>query len=195
MSAMVRRGATLQYRSLRTYFPNLTGIEGGDTAPLSFSLIFNNRKDITWPTRGWSMVASIAHIDKSLGSDFPFTRYTFEASYLLPLLTRREVFGLRVGGTYIDGDIADIPCYELAHLGGDRTLRGYFWSYLLAAKGQKKHRRLLSYAINYAAVKEQERGILYALYATKILRTVSQPAAKKKTRVITSSVKTIGPFR
>lgn len=76
--------------------------------------------------RGWSVVASIDHVDKSLGSDFQFTRYTFEASYLLPLLTRRQVFGLRVGGTYLDGDIDDIPFYELAYLGGDRTLRGYF---------------------------------------------------------------------
>jgi outer membrane protein assembly factor BamA len=109
-----------------TLFPNLTGIDGGDTAPLSFSLIFNNRKDITRPTRGWSLVASIAHVDKSLGSDFQFTRYTFEASYLIPLLTRRQVFGLRVGGTYIDGDIEDIPFYELGYLGGANTLRGYF---------------------------------------------------------------------
>lgn len=107
-------------------FPKLTGIDGGDTMPLSLSLIFNNRKDITRPTRGWSVVASIAHIDKALGSDFQFTRYTFEASYLLPLLTRRQVFGLRIGGTYLDGDIEDIPFYELAHLGGDRTLRGFF---------------------------------------------------------------------
>jgi outer membrane protein assembly factor BamA len=107
-------------------FPNLTGIDGGDTAPLSFSLIFNNRKDITRPTLGWSVVASIDHVDKSLGSDFQYTRYTFEASYLRPLLTRRQVIGLRVGGTYLDGDIDDIPFYELAYLGGDRTLRGYF---------------------------------------------------------------------
>ncbi len=107
-------------------FPNLTGIEGGDTTPLSFSLIFNNRKDITRPTRGWSVLASIAHVDKALGSDFQFTRYTFEASYLIPLLTRRQVFGLRVAGTYINGDIEAIPFYELAYLGGDRTLRGYY---------------------------------------------------------------------
>nr|MBS0021858.1 BamA/TamA family outer membrane protein [Gammaproteobacteria bacterium] len=110
----------------RTFFPNLTGIDGGDTVPLSLSLIFNNRKDITRPTRGWSLLASVAHVDKSLGSDFQYTRYSFEASYLLPLLTRRQVFGLRVGGTYIDGAIEDIPFYELAYLGGNRTLRGFF---------------------------------------------------------------------
>jgi outer membrane protein assembly factor BamA len=110
----------------RTFFPNLTGIDGGDTVPLSLSLIFNNRKDITRPTRGWSLLASVAHVDKSLGSDFQYTRYSFEASYLLPLLTRRQVFGLRVGGTYIDGEIEDIPFYELAYLGGNRTLRGFF---------------------------------------------------------------------
>lgn len=110
----------------RTLFPDLAGINGGDTVPLSFSLIFNNRKDITRPTRGWSLVASIAHVDEWLKSDFQFTRYSFEASYLLPLLTRRQVFGMRIGGTYIDGEIEDIPFYELAYLGGDRTLRGFF---------------------------------------------------------------------
>lgn len=107
-------------------FPNLTGIEGGNTLPLSFSLILNNRKDITRPTRGWSVVASIQHVDKSLGSDFQFTRYSFQASYLFPLLTRRQVLGLRGGGTYVDGDIEEIPFYELPFLGGDESLRGFF---------------------------------------------------------------------
>lgn len=93
---------------------------------MSFSLIVNTREDITRPTRGWTLVASIAHVDQSLGSDFQYTRYTFEASYLLPLLTRRQVFGLRVGGTHLDGEIENIPFYELAYLGGDRTLRGFF---------------------------------------------------------------------
>ncbi|MGH7858961.1 MAG: BamA/TamA family outer membrane protein, partial [Candidatus Binatia bacterium] len=107
-------------------FPTLIGIRGGRTNPLAFSIVFNNREDVTRPTRGWSLAAKIQHVNRQLRNDFQFTRYIADASYLLPLLTRRQVLGLRVAGEFIDAKRRELPFFELASLGGSDDLRGYF---------------------------------------------------------------------
>jgi outer membrane protein assembly factor BamA len=107
-------------------FPELTGIDGGHTIPLTLSLIFNNREEITRPTQEWSLIAEIEHVDRALGSDFEFTRFCLDASYLWPMLRRRQIVAIRLGGRHILGDQNDIPFYELAHLRGRRHLAGLF---------------------------------------------------------------------
>ena len=107
-------------------FPTLAGIHGGHTNPLAFSIVFNNREDITRPTRGWNLIAKVQHVNRAAGSDFQFTRYILDGSYLYPLLTRRQVLGLRIGGEFIDAKRRQLPFYELSALGGSETLRGFF---------------------------------------------------------------------
>jgi outer membrane protein assembly factor BamA len=107
-------------------FPNLPGIDGGRTIPLSLSLIFNNREDITRPTRGWSLIAEVERVDRALGSDYEYTRLSADASYLWPFLTRRQLLAFRIGGEHLIGDLKDMPFYNLTYLGGDDTLRGFF---------------------------------------------------------------------
>jgi outer membrane protein assembly factor BamA len=112
--------------STESLFPNMAGIHGGYTNPLSFAVLFNDRQDVTRPTRGWSIIAKATWVPNGLGNDFHYGRYNFDASYLYPLLTRRQVIGLNLGGQYIDAARRRIPFYELASLGGSRDLRGYF---------------------------------------------------------------------
>jgi outer membrane protein assembly factor BamA len=107
-------------------FPDLVGIHGGYTNPIAFSIVYNNREEITRPTRGWNLILKIQSVDHALGSEFQFTRYILDASYLYPLLTRRQVLGLRIGGEYIDAKSREIPFYEYAALGGAENLRGYW---------------------------------------------------------------------
>ena len=107
-------------------FPTLTGVDGGHTLPLTLSFIYNSRLDVTRPTKGWSFIAEVEHVDRSLGSDFEFTRLSLDASYLLPLLTRRQLLAFRLGGVHMLGDLDDIPFYELTDLGGSDSLRGFF---------------------------------------------------------------------
>ena len=107
-------------------FPDLVGLNGGWANPIAFSLVYNNREEITRPTRGWNLIAKIQHVNKNLGSDYQFTRYIAEASYLYPLLTRQQVLGLRVGGEYIGAKSGEVPFYEFAALGGADDLRGFF---------------------------------------------------------------------
>jgi outer membrane protein assembly factor BamA len=123
----IRRGSRIDDIPATTdLFPNLVGIHGGRTNPLSVALIFDDRDDVTRPVRGWNVIAKVAHVPEGLGNDFDFTRYTFEASYLYPLLTRRQVLGVRVGGEYVESARHQTPFFELASLGGGDDMRGYF---------------------------------------------------------------------
>jgi outer membrane protein assembly factor BamA len=112
--------------STHDIFPDLVGVRGGKTNPLSAAIIFDDRDDVTRPTQGWNVIAKYQRIDRSLRNDFEFNRYIFEASYLYPLLTRRQVLGLRVGGEYIDGKRRQTPYFELSSLGGGDDFRGFF---------------------------------------------------------------------
>jgi len=107
-------------------FPDLVGIRGGQTNPISFSIVYNNREEITRPTRGWSLTAKVQHVNRQLGNDFHFTRYIFDGSYLYPLMTRSQVIGLRIGGEFLDSKRRRLPFYELSSLGGAQDLRGFF---------------------------------------------------------------------
>ncbi|HSD11910.1 MAG TPA: BamA/TamA family outer membrane protein [Candidatus Binatia bacterium] len=107
-------------------FPDLAGIAGGRSSPLAFAVLFNDRQEMARPTRGWSIIAKASWVPNGLGNDFRFTRYTLDGSYLYPLLTRRQVIGLHLGGQYIDAKARQVPFYQLASLGGSRDLRGYF---------------------------------------------------------------------
>jgi len=112
--------------STKDLFPELAGIRGGKTNPLSAAIIFDDRDDVTRPTRGWNVIAKVDWVPKGLANDFDFNRYTFEASYLYPLLTRRQVLGVRVGGDYIDTQRRHTPFFEYSSLGGGDDMRGYF---------------------------------------------------------------------
>lgn len=122
----ISHGDTDDEPSTRFRFPNLPGNGGGRTSPIGFSVVYNDRGSITRPTRGWTLAAKVLHVNEALGNDFEHTRYIMDLSYLLPLITRRQVLGLRVSGEYIDGPRGEIPFFELSSLGGSRDLRGFF---------------------------------------------------------------------
>ena len=107
-------------------FPNMAGVRGGKTNPLAFSLIYNDRDEVTRPTRGWNAIAKAELVAPALWNDFAYRRYIFEASYLYPLLTRRQVIGVRLGGEYVDSDRREVPFFELSSLGGGDDMRGFF---------------------------------------------------------------------
>jgi len=123
----IRRGARHDDTpSTKDLFPDLVGIRGGKTNPLSAALIFDDRDDVTRPTRGWNVIAKFDWVPQNFANDFDFNRYIFEASYLYPLLTRRQVIGVRVGGEYIDSKRRETPYFEFSSLGGGDDMRGYF---------------------------------------------------------------------
>ncbi len=126
----IRRGSPIKgdkdVPATTDVFPNLVGIRGGRTSPISAAIVFDDRDDVTRPIRGWNVIAKAAWVPEGLHNDFDFERYTFEASYLYPLLTRRQVLGVRVAGEYLSAARRQAPFWELASLGGGDDMRGYF---------------------------------------------------------------------
>jgi outer membrane protein assembly factor BamA len=119
--------STAQGPSLIDAFPRLRGIGGGRTNPVVASLVYNDRESITHPTRGWSVIGAVEHVNRNLGNDYNFTRFTLDSSYLHPLPTGpHDVFGLRMEGETIAGRTATIPFFELASLGGSDNMRGFY---------------------------------------------------------------------
>jgi outer membrane protein assembly factor BamA len=107
-------------------FPMLPGVEGGVVNPVALSLVWNTRDDVVRPTRGWRLLLKVLHTNDSLFSDFEFTRFLFDASYLRSFNEGRQIFGLRMNGEWIDGPNKQVPFWELSELGGHDTLRGFF---------------------------------------------------------------------
>ena len=78
------------------------------------------------PTHGWRLILKVIHTNKALLSDFEYTRFVGDAGYLRSFSDGRYVFGLRVNGEWIDAPDEQVPFWELAELGGQDTLRGFF---------------------------------------------------------------------
>jgi outer membrane protein assembly factor BamA len=112
--------------STTTLFPDLPGIRGGRSNEIAVSAVYSDRENVERPTRGWLAILRVAGVPDLFGNDFSYTRLLFDVSYLLPLLTRRQVLGVRVDGEALLGPSSQIPFYELSSLGGEDTLRGYF---------------------------------------------------------------------
>jgi outer membrane protein assembly factor BamA len=116
-------------------FPDLPGVNGGEANRLALSLVWNGRDDIVRPTRGWRAILKVIHTNRALASDFQFTRYIADLGYLRALSHGRYVAGLRVDGEWIEAPPGDVPFWELAELGGEDTMRGFF-PYRFLGKGR-----------------------------------------------------------
>jgi outer membrane protein assembly factor BamA len=107
-------------------FPRLPGVDGGYVNSLGLALVASTRDALVRPTRGWRVILKVSHTNQAFQSDFEFTRWVADLSYLLPLFDGAHVLGVRLNGGFIDGPSRDTPFWELKELGGDDTLRGFF---------------------------------------------------------------------
>jgi outer membrane translocation and assembly module TamA len=78
------------------------------------------------PTRGWRWIVKVIHTNRALFSDFDFTRFVIDAGYLRSFWAGRQIFGVRVNGEWIEAPTKQVPFWEMAELGGQDTLRGFF---------------------------------------------------------------------
>src|SRR5579862_1663589 len=107
-------------------FPDLPGVHGGVANTLSVSLVWNDRDSVVRPTHGWRGILKVIHSNKAFFSDFEFTRYIADLGYLRAFGDGRYILGLRVDGEWVDGPNGQVPYWEVAELGGEDTMRGFF---------------------------------------------------------------------
>jgi outer membrane protein assembly factor BamA len=122
----VSRGQSHDTPSTQDLFPDLPGIHGGWSNEFAISAVYTNRESVERPTRGWVLTGKGSWVPSVLGNDFQYWRVTGDASYLFPLLTRRQLLGTRLSAESLFGPSDRVPFYELSSLGGADNLRGYF---------------------------------------------------------------------
>lgn len=115
-------------------FPDLPGINGGVVNFLAASFVWNNRDSVVRPTRGSRVILKVIHTNKTFLTDFEFTHFIADVGHLWSVFEKRLIFGVRVNGQWITGPKRSIPFWELAVLGGNDTLRGFF-PYRFRGKG------------------------------------------------------------
>lgn len=101
---------------------NIPGAEGGLVSGVGPMLQLDSRDQLFYPHRGELLEAALLFNSKWLGSDFAYTKFTFNGSKYLPL-SARTVLALN---TYVELNSGQPPFYQLAQLGGGRKLRGYY---------------------------------------------------------------------
>ena len=114
------------------------GLAGGFILAPGIGLAYDTRDNRYNASKGFYTIFSAAISDKSFGSAYNFTKVNIDIrKYYNPWY--KHVIAFQATSTYSD---KDVPFYELAMLGGDAQMRGYY-------KGALRDKVLLDGQIEY----------------------------------------------
>ncbi|WPP48178.1 BamA/TamA family outer membrane protein [Catalinimonas niigatensis] len=116
------------------------GTQPNTSVGLDFGLLFDNRNNLMSTTTG--VLAEFRHqiYRKSLGSDYDYLLSILDLrTYLTPFESRKDIFAWQVYTYFCSGET---PFNELAPLGGDMIMRGYY-------EGRYLDQNLISTQIEY----------------------------------------------
>ena len=100
----------------------VTGLNGGTDFGLGVSVVFDSRDNRYNAHEGALIKTSLLFYQKSLGSAYQFSRLELDArKYFSPWL--KHVIAFQATLTGLAGDV---PFYDLAMLGGENKMRGYY---------------------------------------------------------------------
>ncbi len=101
---------------------NVTGLDGGFTIGTGFSAGFDNRKNRYNPNQGAFALAILNWHPSFLGSKYNYARFDLDMrKYFNPWY--KHVIAIQATTSFVTGDV---PYYDLAMLGGDNKMRGYY---------------------------------------------------------------------
>ncbi|MBL7857542.1 MAG: BamA/TamA family outer membrane protein [Cyclobacteriaceae bacterium] len=117
---------------------NVTGVKGGTDAGVGVTFVLDSRTNRYNASDGAFFLANLITYPKFLGSDYQFTRFELDGrKYYNPW--RKHVIALQTTATFIDGNV---PFYDLAMLGGEDKMRGYY-------KGALRDKVLIDAQVEY----------------------------------------------
>ena len=103
---------------------NPVGIQDNQAVGWDLGLMFDNRDNVLSTTSGFLAEFRQRFHQKFLGSDFNYQVGVLDVrNYFKPFKNRRDIIASQVYGYFAFGDI---PFTELAPLGGDMIMRGYY---------------------------------------------------------------------
>jgi len=104
------------------YEQSVTGREGGTNIGVGASAALDSRDNRYNASHGELVIATILYYPSALGSRFQFTRIELDTrKYFNPWF--RHVVAIQAATTFTTGDV---PFYDLALLGGEDRMRGYY---------------------------------------------------------------------
>ncbi|MCC2547513.1 outer membrane protein assembly factor [Hymenobacter sp. BT175] len=98
------------------------------------ALLYDGRDNVLSAYHGNYLELSALFNGGALGSDYRFSRYLVDARHYQPLGSEKTIFASQLIGQFHTGDV---PFRELANLGGDKIMRGYY-------EGRYRDRQLLA---------------------------------------------------
>lgn len=129
---------------------NAVGVKGGTIVGLGVSAAYDTRDNRYNSKSGEYVLFYSNFYNKAYGSDYEFSKIYFDVrKFYQPWLN--HVVALQVTTTY---SAQDVPFYELAMLGGDTQMRGYYKGALrdkVLLDGQVEYRVPLSKFFGFAA--------------------------------------------
>ena len=119
---------------------NIEGNQGSRISGLNISYLFDNRDNILTPSKGIFAQLIYSIHGNVTGSSHTFNRWQFDARYYLkPFKKREDVLAFQGYGFL---SVGDVPFNELAQMGGDMIMRGYF-------QGSYRDKNLLAFQSEY----------------------------------------------
>ena len=119
---------------------HIEGSGGSRVSGLNISYLFDNRDNILTPSSGYFGQVTYSIHNNITGSSHTFTRLQFDARYYFkPFPKRADVLAFQGFGFLATGNV---PFNELAQMGGDMIMRGYFL-------GSYRDKNLLAFQSEY----------------------------------------------
>jgi hypothetical protein len=106
-----------------TGLPLPTGSRGSLSTGLGLALVYDDRKNVLNVRKGEFIETGFLVYDRSLGSTFPFRSVVFDGRIYRPLGKPSRVLATELYATFMSGTV---PFNNLALLGGENLLRGYY---------------------------------------------------------------------
>jgi hypothetical protein len=119
---------------------NVAGLNGGFTFGIGLAGALDSRENRYNPSQGAYVIGTLVFHPSFLGSAYEFTKFELDArKYFNPWL--KHVIAVQATTTSATGNV---PFYELALMGGDRQMRGYY-------QGAYRDKVLLDGQVEYRA--------------------------------------------
>ena len=104
--------------------PVPAGSAGSSNLGLGVGLVYDNRHNVLNVREGLFAELAFLAYQPAWGSDFSFRGWYADARYYRPMpWSRQQVWATQVLGTFLQGDV---PFNQLALMGGDQIMRGYY---------------------------------------------------------------------
>jgi len=149
--------------SLLLHRSEIIGKQGGRYVGLGYQITYDNRDNIYAPFKGTLLSASTLYYNPFLGSTAKYARYTFDATKYLKIRPSQ----ILVLDVYFDHTTGDVPFTQMAMMGGNKKVRGYY-------EGRYRDKNLLAFAVEYRMkIWRRIGGVLFANYG-KVARLMPE---------------------